>query len=80
LQLLERYLTHVALFTNTDTAASLNKVKLMTVHAAKGLEFPYVFLCSLSEGVFPAKWSGGRSCTLIGYDVGRDVDPSKLYQ
>ena len=57
---LEHYLTHVALFTNTDTAASLNKVKLMTVHAAKGLEFPYVFLCSLSEGVFPAKKTADR--------------------
>ena len=53
--MLEHYLTHIALYTNTDTEVKGDKVKLMTVHAAKGLEFPYVFLCSLSEGIFPSK-------------------------
>ena len=52
---LEHYLAHVALFTNSDTAACSNKVKLMTVHTAKGLEFPYVFLCAMNEGIFPSK-------------------------
>ena len=42
---LEHYLSHVALFTNNDAADNSDKVKLMTVHSAKGLEFPYVFLC-----------------------------------
>lgn len=51
----EHYLSHVALFTNSDTAESGDKVKLMTVHAAKGLEFPYVFLIGMNEGVFPSK-------------------------
>ncbi len=51
----EHYLTHVALFTNADTAQAGDKVKLMTVHAAKGLEFPYVFLCGMNEGVFPSR-------------------------
>ena len=52
---LTHYLAHIALFTNSDTGEQGGRVKLMTVHAAKGLEFPYVFLCSMNEGVFPAK-------------------------
>ncbi len=52
---LSYYLEHVALFTNADEPDAKDKVKLMTVHAAKGLEFPYVFLCSLNEDVFPSK-------------------------
>ena len=49
------YLAHVALFTNADGAEPGDKVKLMTVHAAKGLEFPYVFLCGMNEGIFPSR-------------------------
>ena len=52
---LEHYLSHVALFTNNDAADNSDKVKLMTVHSDKGLEFPYVFLCAMNEGVFPSK-------------------------
>ena len=52
---LPHYLAHVALFTNADGAEPGDKVKLMTVHAAKGLEFPYVFLCGMNEGVFPSR-------------------------
>lgn len=52
---LEDYLAHVALLTNTDALSGKNAVKLMTVHTAKGLEFPNVFLCGLEEGVFPSK-------------------------
>lgn len=52
---LEHYLSHVALFINNDAADNSDKVKLMTVHSAKGLEFPYVFLCAMNEGVFPSK-------------------------
>ena len=51
----EHYLAHVALFTNADGAEPGDKVKLMTVHAAKGLEFPYVFLCGMNEGIFPSR-------------------------
>ena len=49
------YLSHVALFTNADAEDSGDKVRLMTVHAAKGLEFPHVFLCAMNEGVFPSR-------------------------
>lgn len=49
------FLTHVALFTNADAEGASDKVKLMTVHAAKGLEFPYVFLCGMNDGVFPSR-------------------------
>jgi DNA helicase-2/ATP-dependent DNA helicase PcrA len=52
---LEHYLSRVAMLTNTDAASAKDAVKLMTVHAAKGLEFPYVFICGLSEGIFPPK-------------------------
>lgn len=52
---LDSYLQHLALFTNADAEESGDKVKMMTVHAAKGLEFPAVFLCGLNEGVFPSR-------------------------
>ena len=52
---LEHYLAHVALFTNSDAEDAGDKVKLMTVHTAKGLEFPYVFLCGMNEGIFPSR-------------------------
>lgn len=64
---LENYLAHVALLTNTDTVSGGSAVKLMTVHAAKGLEFPYVFLCGLEEGVFPSK----KTATLEGMEEER---------
>lgn len=52
---LESYLKHIALYTNADLEDTKNRVKLMTIHVAKGLEFPYVFICGLNEGVFPSK-------------------------
>ena len=52
---LEHYLAHIALFSNSDAAETGDKVRMMTVHTAKGLEFPYVFLCAMNEGIFPSK-------------------------
>lgn len=52
---LTSYLSHIALMTNSDAATGKNAVSMMTVHAAKGLEFPHVFLCGMSEGIFPSK-------------------------
>lgn len=51
---LETYLQDIALYTNADYKNDGTTVKLMTIHQAKGLEFPYVFVCGLSEGIFPS--------------------------
>ena len=55
------YLSHVALCTNADTAETGDTVKLMTIHAAKGLEFPHVFLCAMNEGIFPSRKTKDRA-------------------
>lgn len=52
---LEGFLQHVALFTDLDREDSLDCVKLLTIHAAKGMEFPHVFICGMNEGVFPSR-------------------------
>ena len=52
---LEHYLAHVAMFTSADLDDPRDQVRLMTVHSAKGLEFPHVFLCAMNEGIFPSK-------------------------
>ncbi len=57
---LGNYLDHAALFTNMDQTERAQAVKLMTIHSAKGLEFPVVFLCGLSEGIFPGKRANTR--------------------
>ncbi|MDN5344334.1 MAG: ATP-dependent helicase UvrD/PcrA [Clostridia bacterium] len=47
------FLAQVALVAESDTYSGGNAVALMTMHTAKGLEFPVVFLVGLEEGVFP---------------------------
>ncbi|MGA1346492.1 MAG: 3'-5' exonuclease, partial [Ilumatobacteraceae bacterium] len=50
---LEEFLEQVALVAATDELADDDRCVLMTLHAAKGLEFPNVFLVGVEEGVFP---------------------------
>ncbi len=52
---LEDFLSRISLLTNIDHEDKQETVKLMTIHTSKGMEFPYVFLCGLNEGVFPGR-------------------------
>lgn len=54
---LEAYLEHVSLVADLDSASDGDEVSLMTLHAAKGLEFPLVFLPGWEETVFPSQRS-----------------------
>ncbi|HQK38465.1 MAG TPA: 3'-5' exonuclease, partial [Bacteroidales bacterium] len=53
---LTRFLENVSLLTDQDTEkdTDLDKVTLMTVHSAKGLEFPYIYITGLEEKLFPS--------------------------
>ena len=51
---LSRYLEDVALYSETDKQVSNEKVSLMTVHMAKGLEFPIVYVLGMEENLFPS--------------------------
>lgn len=51
----EEYLTRIALMTNSDVPDQTGKVKMMTVHTAKGLEFERVFIVGMNEGIFPSR-------------------------
>jgi DNA helicase-2/ATP-dependent DNA helicase PcrA len=54
---LEAYLEHVSLVMDLDKGAGDDAVWIMTLHSAKGLEFPLVFLPGWEEGVFPSQRS-----------------------
>jgi len=49
------FLEHVSLVMDNDAKRGEPKVTIMTIHAAKGLEFPLVFLAGWEEGVFPSQ-------------------------
>jgi len=53
---LEEFMQDIALYTDSDdkNKEDSNAVTLMTIHAAKGLEFPYVFIVGLEENLFPS--------------------------
>lgn len=48
------FLEEVALMSSVDTESDESKVTLMTLHAAKGLEFPVVFMVGMEDGLFPS--------------------------
>jgi DNA helicase-2/ATP-dependent DNA helicase PcrA len=50
---LRDFIDHAALSSDTDQYSSASQVTLMTMHSAKGLEFPAVFIIGLEEGLFP---------------------------
>jgi DNA helicase II / ATP-dependent DNA helicase PcrA len=54
---LDEYLQDIALLTDSDEEEKDDrpKVSLMTIHAAKGLEFPYVYIAGLEENLFPSQ-------------------------
>lgn len=55
---LSGFLEEVALVSDIDNLdENAEKIVLMTLHSAKGLEFPYVYLCGMEEGVFPSYMS-----------------------
>ena len=61
---LDEYLQQIALYTDKEETDKQEVVQLMTIHAAKGLEFDTVFVYSMSEGIFPSEKAvseGGRT-------------------
>lgn len=63
---LGEYLQNVALLTNADNEKDddKNKVTIMTVHSAKGLEFKYVFVAGVEEELFPSAFSSASMSEL----------------
>ena len=51
---LQEFLDEVGTYTGEDNKATKESVSLMTVHGAKGLEFPYVFCVGMNESIFPS--------------------------
>jgi DNA helicase-2/ATP-dependent DNA helicase PcrA len=58
---LQGFLEHVSLIMENDSQESVEKVTIMTLHGAKGLEFPVVFLPGWEEGMFPSQRSMDES-------------------
>ncbi len=56
---LEDFLADAALLSSADESTSADSVSMMTLHAAKGLEFPVVFIVGMEEGLFPSSRSDG---------------------
>lgn len=65
---LDEFMQDISLLTDADTKTSktdeTDTVSLMTIHAAKGLEFPYVFIAGVEENLFPSQLSIGSRTEL----------------
>lgn len=61
---LEDFVADVALMSSSDEKSRKNSVTLMTLHAAKGLEFPVVFIVGMEEGLFPSARSSENEADL----------------
>lgn len=59
LRTLDEFMQDISLLTDTDKESddekNANKVSMMTIHASKGLEFPYVYIVGLEENLFPSQ-------------------------
>ncbi len=65
---LAEIMQEIALYSSQDEMVDGNYVSLMTIHTAKGLEFPFVFVVGLSEGVFPNARSINSIRSIDGLD------------
>jgi len=73
---LERFLAELALGAEVDTwDPRADRVSLLTLHAAKGLEFPVVFLTGCEDGLLPLRWQGLRQ----GQSGSDDAEERRLF-
>ena len=61
---LEEFVADAALMSSADEKTTKNAITLMTLHAAKGLEFPVVFIVGLEEGLFPSAFGSETEAEL----------------
>ena len=61
---LEDFLADATLMSSADESSAKNSVTLMTMHAAKGLEFPVVFMVGMEDGLFPSGRAGEDEASL----------------
>lgn len=66
---LESFITEVSLLSSADTEGEKDRVSLMTLHASKGLEFPFVFIVGLEDGILPH--------TRVLFDDGNDIEEER---
>ncbi len=68
---MEKFLEHSCLASDQDDMGKKGGIKLMTVHASKGLEFEHVFIAGLEQDLFPHEGMGNEDKTLEGKEEER---------